>query len=231
MTNFVDNAADVMARVRKQQEVELSDKPDQNPAPETFTESSNRLLRKLKPEWGKADRNALAQVRAAANAQIQDTFGAAMEALDGLYRSVRVPKLNPMGRPMTEAGRVIWETDEHSRPVTDWSRLDGSDIETCLLTLVEVKLVASQRVTQLKQEALLAKYTFDDSHFSAYESVVEGTVGDRNAVANRKTIDEKYNYWLRYYLYDMANAFLEELKSVERLLTNLRYWHIRETPQ
>lgn len=229
MGDFRDRASEAIDRVRERQEKELLAEPKVDPTPQVFPEGK-ALLRKLKPEWSPKDRAALEQIRAAAQAQTQDIFAGAMVALDQLYQSVRTPRLSPVGTPLKDSqGRTLWEVDGFGRPVSDWSLLDGYAIEQCLLDISEIKLLASQRVTQLKQEALFAKYGYDDAHFSSYEGVVEGTVGDRNAAANRKTIDEKYNYWLRYYLYDMANVFLEELKAVERLLTNIRYWHIRET--
>lgn len=219
MTQYKDIAGDVLRRT--QQEMIADATPN--------TKLGTDLFTKLKPDWQPEDKNALIQIRAASNANIAAIFSGAMETLDTFYNTVRVPQLSSSGKPLTDdKGRVVWEKDEHGRTKTDWSKLEGYDLETALLDLSEVKIFAGQQVHQLYQEAIFAKYAYEDAHFEAYESVVEGTVGDRNAAANRKTQDFKYNAWMRYYLWDLSKAFMDEVEGIVKLLTNMRFWHIKE---
>lgn len=188
------------------------------------------VSQKLKPEFCDSDRLALEQVKGVSDRILADIFGGAMVALDNFYSNVRIPRKGPNGELLKNAeGRQLWEKNEAGVAKTDWSTLNGAEIETALFEFTEIRLMASMKVKELYQEALFAKMTYDDAFQQQYSSVVEGTVKDREARANRMTQDEKYNHWLRYYIWDMANTFLQEIDSLMWLLKNVRGWHIAET--
>ena len=109
--------------------------------------------------------------------------------IDNFYTEMKTPEINPdTGMSVKDGGgRLVFQKDSNGKDIEDWSQLTGQDIEKALLDIERLKLDLTQRVNHLLNEAVFAKHIADDSHQDAYAELVEGTVGDRNAHASRKS--------------------------------------------
>jgi len=177
-----------------------------------------KMSYKFKPE----DQAILTQIRAAVDLLIGDVFDDALTALDEFYVSVRVPT----GR-LDKNKRQEWEVDSKGRIKEDWDLLTGQDVEVALMELAKVRLITSQRVSEMFMDAVFAKHIWQDVWFEAYEGMIEGTQKDREARANRETREEKYAGHFRYTLWYRCDVFQKELVNLMRLLEQLRGWRIR----
>lgn len=191
-----------------------------------------QLYQKIRYEWRPEDENSIAQLRAAANAVIMDTFRDVSRILDNFYESFRVAKKNSMDLPILDSnGRWVWEKDELGNYKEDFSQLNGQDIEKALFDLQREKIEFAQTISELFLEAVFAHYSFKDEFSEHYESLLEGTVGDRTAIANRKSRESKYFAFFRYYLWQRASAFEKEISELMRLLERIRQWRIIEVKE
>jgi len=185
---------------------------------------------KLKPEWRPEDKSAVEQLKSAAELVVNDIFGASFAILDELYSSVRVPVLTKYETPALDAkNRIIWQRDESGEYLEDWRKLDGYDIERALVRLQNLRLETSQRVQELFLETLMAKYSLQDEWHAAYEAPVQGTNPQREAVANRRAKNDRYNYLFRFWIYSNASVFEREIKDTSRLLERIRQWRVTES--
>jgi hypothetical protein len=225
VSSFIDPASDAIRQVQKAELEKLSaDWTPEDDTVEELTESPyKKFFVKIRPSWRTEDRNALQQLRAAADQLILETYDDALKAIDKIYLAVRVPVFEG-DTPKRIDGRILWEVDKQNKPVEKWALLSNHDLEASLFELQKLKLVTSQKTSQLFLEAVFAKHTYNDFWHEAYESMIEGTAGDRNARANREARNDKYHAFFRYYLWARVDSFDKELANMMRLLERLRDW-------
>lgn len=189
---------------------------------------AGELMEKIRFRWRDSDRVVVEQIRAAADSAFLDLFEDCITIVDELYAQARVHQMRN-GVPVRDGrGRYVWETDERGRPVEDWTQLDGTDVERALFRIQQLRFTIAPQLNELLMEAMLARHVYEDTHADAYSSVVDGTVGDRNAKANKVSRQDKYAAFYRYWLYTTADSFIRELDRFEWLLKNVRGWRIKE---
>lgn len=228
MQEFQDPAADV---IRAMQEDALKDLKDEfDPETEQVVEvKRNRLFQKIDYRWRKEDKNALIQLRAAVDRLLADIFKEAMSTIDAIYESVRELEINEHGVVGQDIhGRSVFKKNNRGQFVENWSLLTGQDIEEALFRLSSVKMVASQRVSELFLEAVFAKYVYDDEWHDSYDKPLEGTINDRESYASRESRNSKYSAFFRYYAWVRSNEFLKEISQFMITLEKIRSWRIRE---
>lgn len=183
------------------------------------------LFSKLEFRWKQEDQLFLDRVRVAATVVTSNEYGALQRTLDTLYEGIRVPRLSANGNViLDEKGRVVWEKEEDGRPVEDWSRMDGADLEVAIFNLQRSKIEMSARVNELLQEAIFSKHILNDEYYEGYRSLVEGTQGDRAAQANRVTREDKYFAFYKYCLWSSADTLLKEIAGLQRVMEKIRDW-------
>lgn len=188
-----------------------------------------QLYQKIRYDWRSEDKNALSQLRAAADKVLGYTFRDVVRILDNFYETFRVPELNSAGLPiLDDKKRWVWKKNELGQYIEDFSQVNGQDIEKALFDLQRTKVEISQATSQLYLEAVFAHYVMKDEYHDKYESLLEGTVGDRTARANRETKESKYFSFFRYYLWQRASTFEKEITELMRLLERIRQWRIME---
>ena len=181
------------------------------------------IFGKVEFKWRDSDRMLLEQIRAASERMYRDLFSGAHQIIDQLYTQARVAELDDNDLPMKDLqGRVIWKKDERGEVVEDWNQLTGQDIEQALLDLAELRLVISPQVNDLFLEAMFAKRIASDAHDDAYLAVLDGTIGDKGARANRESRQDTYFAFFRYCLWSHGDVFLKELANVQRVLERIR---------
>jgi len=185
------------------------------------------IMDRVRFGWRPEDSVIMEQIKAGADAAFIDLYDNAFFLIDALYEKARIPKKRNGQLLRDSQKRVIWEVDDNGMIVQDWSQLTGQDFETVLFQLQELKLHIAPKLNGLLMEAIFAKHLYDDVHSDAYSAVVEGTIGDREARANREARTDKYAAYFRFYLWSQGDVFMRELNSLQRLLEKTRDWGVR----
>jgi hypothetical protein len=228
---FDDTLGDLAAQKIQQLQDEALDslQQDNSIEPEDLNTLYRSLYKKIEFQWRPEDQNSLVQIREAARTVIAHAFFSSAEALDRFYESFRVPLTNDHGVVKKDAeGRILWRTNAQGKPLEDFSLISGQDIEQVLLDLQREKLSLSQSISSLFDEALFAKYAFDDEWHEKYEAMIEGTHPMRTARANRDARAAKYKAFVHFCLWHRANELVKEMGYLMRLLEKVREWRIRE---
>lgn len=188
--------------------------------------STKSIFDKIQFRWRSDEKSQLDRIRASADTVMAHMFEDAKYAVDNFYYELRVAETDPnTGMALKDReGRIVWQTDERGRPVEKWSQMTGQDIERCLLDLGRVKLDVASRVHELLMEAVFAKHIHDDQYQDAYAELVEETIPGRQAYAARKTRQDKYHAYFRYYLWSTADVLLKEINNFCRILERVGYW-------
>lgn len=216
---FTDIAADVVRRIQDDAVRDLAN--DIEPTLVELPEEVNPrvgLFRKIEFNWKEEDRNAISQLRAAAERVFESLFAESVGALDRFYNSIRVHDPVRPGRFLkTEAG--AWEED--------WSQLSGQDLIKAIFDLQRQKVLNSRKLSNLYLEASFAKQIANDVFQEAYRKLMEGTVGDRNAYANQQSKVDRYAAFFRYWIWHSADAFQKEIDGTVRVLEKMAEWSTR----
>lgn len=234
MSNHVgDKAAEVAEQLRADHEAALKLKPEDEvlgkdePSNVMMTRKQG-MFSKVEFAWRDSDQRTLDQIRAAVGSMFMGLFDDAITLLDNLYCQLRTPRVNAHGVPMVGAdGRYVWETDDKGEPVERWENLTGEDIEHCLFDLARLRMSVAPKINELLMEAMFAKRIQVDAYDDAYGSMLDGTVSDKTASANRKSRQDNYHAFFRYWLWSQGDTFLKELANFQRLLERTRDWNVR----
>lgn len=231
MEHVGDMAAKVAEELRAEQTKELDEgtrvlTPDDGH--NVMMTTKRGLFSKVEFKWRDSDKLILEQIRASADQMFVHLFDDAIGLLDRLYESLRVASVNAHGVMRVDSkGRTIWETDNHGQPIERWDQLTGDDIERCLLDLTRIRFSVVPKVNDLLMEAMFAKRISTDSYDDAYIEMIDGTIGDKNAKANRKSRQDTYQAFFRYWLWTQGDVFLKELSNFQRVLERVRDWEVR----
>lgn len=178
---------------------------------------------KITFRWRDSDQMILEQIRAGANRAFEEMFLDAVEVVDRLYEEVRVPKVNSRGvTVLDDGGRIVWETDQHGNYVENWDNLTGQDVERALLDIARLRLYLGKQVNELLMEALFAKRIYTDRRDDEYTSMIDGTIDDKTAKANRKSRQDNYRAFFSYWVWSQGDVFLRELGNFQRVLERIR---------
>lgn len=192
-------------------------------------ENRHSLFSKIEFKWRTSDAAILDQIRAASDQAFRELYSEAVNILDEFYASLRIAEVNDHGVVLRDSqGRVLWKKDSRGSEIEDWGRLTGDDLEKCLFDLTRLKLVLAPQLNELLLEAVFARHIADDAHQDGYASVMEGTVGDRNAAASKAARQDKYHAFFLYWLYSQADVFMKEISNFCRILERIRYWRIED---
>jgi len=216
---FIDIAADVVRRIQVEAARDLEagvvptlDEPPVEVHPQLV------LFKKIEFSWKEEDKNAISQLRAAAEAVFENLFTASIASLDRFYSSIRVHDPNRPGRHLkTEAGAYV----------EDWSQLSGQDLIQAIFDLQREKVYISQKLSNLFLEASFAKQVSTDVYYEAYRKLMEGTVGDRTAYANQQSKVDRYAAFFRYWIWHSASAFQKEVDRTVVVLEKMADWTTR----
>lgn len=185
------------------------------------------IMDRIRFGWRPEDKLVMEQIKSGAEAAYDDLYRETFGVIDDFYEVVRVPRMHNGHVIKDHNGRTVWEVDQYGNIVQDYSKLTGQDIDTALFKLQEIKFYIAPKLNELLLGAIYAKHLYDDAHADAYSSVVEGTVGDREARASRDARQDKYAAFFRFWIYSQGDTFMKELNSLQRLLDRTRDAHIR----
>lgn len=218
-SEFTDLAADVVRRIQDEvaRDLKAGVEPTIEQAPEEV-HPQLAIFKKIEFSWKEEDKNAIRQLRAAAEAVFEDLFTDSIVALDRFYSSIRVLDPERPGRYLkTETGAYV----------EDWSQLSGQDLIKAIFDLQREKVYISQKLSNLFLEASFAKQVSTDVYYEAYRKLMEGTVGDRTAYANQQSKVDRYAAFFRYWIWHSASAFQKEIDGTVRVLEKMADWSTR----
>lgn len=218
-SEFIDLAADVVRRIQEEAERDLEAGlvPVIEEAPEEV-HPQLKLFQKIEFSWKEEDKNAIKQLRAAAERVFQDLYSGSVAALDRFYSSIRV---------RDPEHHLRWLKTETGAFVEDWSQLSGQDLIKAIFDLQREKVLINQKLSDLFLEASFAKQISTDVYYEAYRRLMEGTVGDRTAYANQQSKVDRYAAFFRYWIWHSANAFQREMDGTMRVLEKMAEWSTR----
>ena len=216
---FTDLAAEVIKRIQDEAKRDLNAGfiPVVEDAPEEV-HPRLALYRKIEFSWREEDKNAIAQLRAAATVVFEDLFAGSVAALDKFYSSIRVMDPDRPGRYLKTEDGAYEE---------DWTRLSGQDLIKAIFDLQREKVFIGQKLSNLFLEASFAKQLSTDVYYEAYRRLMEGTVGDRTAYANQQSKVDRYAAFFRYWIWHSANAFQRSIDDSIRVLEKMAEWSTR----
>lgn len=217
--SFADIAADVVRRIQDEAARDLNNgfMPVVDDAPEEI-HPRLALFKKIEFSWKEQDKNAIVQLRAAAEVVFEDLFSGSIAALDRFYSSIRVHDPDRPGRYLkTETGAYV----------EDWSQLSGQDLIKAIFDLQREKVFISQKLSNLFLEASFAKQISTDVYYEAYRKLMEGTVGDRTAYANQQSKVDRYAAFFRYWVWHSSSAFQKEIDRTVVVLEKMAEWSTR----
>lgn len=194
-----------------------------------YREARKSIFSKIEFKWRTSDEKILDQIRAGVESLFAHMYTDMKLIIDRFYAEMRIPEMNPEtgGVRKDSKGRVIFQKDPQTGAyIEDWGQLTGQDIDEALFNIARLKLELAPRVNELLNEAVFAKHIADDSFQDSFAELVEGTVKDRESHASRKSREDKYQAFYRYYLWSNADSFLRELSNFTRVLERVRYWRI-----
>lgn len=230
MTHIGDLAAQYSDQMMEEHARHLSEHGEDmlNDADVMIRDLKKSLFSKIQFRWRPEDERILTQIREGVDVMFSEMYEETFIVIDDFYAQMRVPEVVDGSVVKDSAGRVIWKKDARGREVEDWDQLTGQDIEKTLLDITRLKLILAPQANELLLEAIFARHIFDDKLQESYSSLMEGTVGDRNAYANRESKMDKYHAFFRFYLYSHAEVFLKELNNFARVLERIRYFRIQD---
>ena len=216
---FTDIAADVVRGIQEEAARQLRDGilPEPEEAPEEVHPQLS-LFKKIEFSWREEDKNAIKQLRAAADKVFASTFAGSIEVLENFYSTIRVRDASRPGRFLkTETGAYV----------EDWSQISGQDLIKAIFDLQREKVHTSQTLSNLFLEASFAKQVSTDVYYEAYRKLMEGTVGDRTAYANQQSKVDRYAAFFRYWIWHSASAFQRDIDGTMRTLEKMADWSTR----
>jgi hypothetical protein len=198
---------------------------DINPGP-----LADKIEHKIAFQWKDYDRSTLDQIKSASAIASNEILGHLLRTVDSFYATFRAPRVRASGATVLDAnGRIVFERDENDRYIEDFSALTGQDVEEAILKLQRDKIDAAQRINDLFLEALFAKHIYDDEYNARYEALLDGTINDRSARANRDTKQAKYFAFFKFYTYQQCDVLFAEVSNLLRILERVRQWRVSDS--
>lgn len=184
---------------------------------------------KMRFAWKTDDQEILDRIQAASDLVFRDLFASAIDAIDNLYRAMRIPRINSTtGQELKDSqDRPVWQLDDTGRPIETLTQLTGQDLDDAILTLSGVLLVAAPKINRLRLDALYAQNAAKDVHDDFWPS--SGTDAGRQAKANIGSREARWTAYFRYYLFSTSNCFQQEVKAFVRRIESIRYRQVNNS--
>ena len=208
--NLGDLAAKSAERLREKHLALIDQSPITDQESPMRQDSKKNIFSKIYFSWRTEDQNILEQCRFAATEMFKEQFSDSIMVMDRFYKSLNIVREN--GRPVADK--------------TDWHSITVEDIEQALFELQCLRLTTTPQLNELLNEAIYAKNVEQDMHDDSWSALVEGTQGDRQSYSRRKSREDRYHAFFRYYLWSTADSFNKEMISFMYLLKDLRSWRV-----
>ncbi len=152
--------------------------------------------RKLIVDWNDEDQAAIDQIRSFAQETYLGIFSASLEMMEELYEK-------------TQQGDNL-------------GLLTLKELEGYLFKLASEKIEITLKLDSAMLDAIFAKYSLDDDYHAAYLEG-SGTNNLREAKAHTETIEKRYGYFFRFYVWTMCKGLSKEIDGVMGNLKSALY--------
>ena len=191
------------------------------------TEVTSFLEHEIRYQPRRSEGKVIAEIERVADEVIEYLFADTERQIDEFYTLVRKVEMHDVGGGLLmpkfgEDGRPVWARDDDGNFIEDWRTLDGMDVERLIMALQRVIMEAGEEVERLRSRMLMAQAVKEDEWYEAYRSVLDGTVKDREAFANRNTRESRYYFFFAYWVWRRADQRLESYRSFKKDMEFMR---------
>lgn len=176
----------------------------------------------LSLNWTRENNHVLARARALAQQWLDQQYGDVIRLMNEIFDIVREKAVDPAtGEILRDAnGFVIWKTNSYGRPIEDWGKLTRAQRDTFLFSVVTNLYTWRQRAQDAWLEAMAAKAQWDEAFSGHFESLVSGTIEDREAHGKVESQEERMFAILLEYRRRLADAIIRDMDQLARTLEN-----------
>lgn len=208
----------------KKAEIEVELQEPIAPTIDTPTEQPTVLPHTLKFNWDDDERLTIETIKMAVDQMIQREYRDAFVAVQGILSLVREVERDPNTGELlyTESGAPVWKKDASGAVREDYNKLDATDLDSAILHMATYSFFAGQWAIDAYMEAVFAKYMADDKQADAFSAIMQGTIQDKTATANRKSRDERYRAFYKAYTHRKIKELLDRMDSLRRSLEFVR---------
>ena len=173
----------------------------------------------LSLNWTKENNAVLNRARSIAQDWLDENFGDVYRLMNEIFDIVRDKKTDAAGEFLTDShGLAIWKTNKYGRPVEDWGRLTRAQRDTYLFTIVTSLFLWRQRANDGWLESMGAKAQWDEAFGGHFESLVSGTIEDRESHAKVEAQEERMFAILMEFRRRAAEALIKDMDQLARIL-------------
>ena len=171
--------------------------------------------------WTREDSDVLARARVAAQEWLDHNFGDVLRILNEVYDIVREKETTPDGEIVLQNGLPVWKLNRYGQPIDNWEKLTTGQRDTFLFRLVTQQFFWRQRATDAWLEAMAAKAVWDESYATGFESLVSGTIEDREARGKKTSSSERMFAIMLEYRRRLADALVRDVDNLALTLRDL----------
>lgn len=174
----------------------------------------------LSLNWTRENNTVLARARALAQQWLDQQYGDVIRMMNEIFDIVREKEVaKDTGEILLDSnGFAIWKTNKYGRPIEDWGKLTKAQRDTFLFSIVTNLYTWRQRAQDAWLEAMAAKAQWDESFAGHFESLVSGTIEDREAHGKVNSQEERMFAILLEYRRRLADALIKDMDQLARTL-------------
>jgi hypothetical protein len=174
----------------------------------------------LSLNWTRENNSVLARARGLAQQWLDQNYGDVIRMVNEIYDTVREKVTDPAtGEVVLDAhGFAVWRTNKYGRPIEDWSKLTKAKRDDYLFSIVTNLYTWRQRAADAWLEAMAAKAQWDEAYSGHFESLVSGTIEDREARGKIESQEERMFAILLEYRRRLAEALIKDMDQLARIL-------------
>ena len=124
-----------------------------------------------------------------------------------------------------------WALGPDGHILQDWGRLTYSDLEQFVMAGSVAVYTSQAKLEESYQQAVFAKFTYDDAYDKAYTSQLSGTIGDKTARAKRRTMDERWCALFKTLYQKRARSEIEKFETLVRRMDRIRQDRVKVAEQ
>lgn len=164
-------------------------------------------------DWDDEDKKELSIIMSSIDKMVRSEYVQAFAVEKKLLDKVRIPI------PASAGGG--WVVNNDGSYAEDWAKIDIKDMEHFIEEASSWTFFSSQNVIDNYAEAVLAKFSYDDSYDAAYSAQLTGTVGDKQARAKRNTKKERWLALYKTLYYKKAKEVIDRLEQHVRRIERI----------
>lgn len=195
--------------------------PDTEVLPEERDRDFTHLsFARMRVDWSGEDRGMVARIHDVVQGRMLEMFSDAYGVMYELWDIVREVDHDENGEARRDRfGSVVYRVRPGGGYYEDWSLLTSRQRENFLYQITSSLFTWEQRSVDLWGEAMFAKAKWVERRSIEFDAPMAGTVQDRDAVADIKSMDERYFGLFLTLLSRKAEALVRAMNGIVRVLS------------